>query len=202
MDLFTVPAKELILICAGYLLGCFSLGYYLVRLRTGQDIRMIESGSTGSTNVGRVLGVPGFVATVIFDFAKGGIALWAAFHFGLSPWGKTFVMIAVMMGHIWPVQLGFRGGKGLATGLGILAVFDYRIALIAAGIAMLGPWLGLGTTSLMAAAVVSPGIAVLLGHRATEIAGLGVLLLLVLIAHRDNIRALFAGRRGRKGLQA
>lgn len=202
MDLFTVPAKELILICAGYLLGCFSPGYYLVLLRTGQDIRMIKSRSTGSTNVGRVLGVPGFVATLLGDFAKGGIALWAAVHFGLSPWGITWVMIAVMAGHIWPAQLGFHGGKGLATGFGILVVLDYRIALIVGGIAAVGSMLGLGTASLMVAITVSPVVAALLDHRGPEIAGLVVLVLLVLFAHWDNIRAFFARKRGTKGLQA
>jgi glycerol-3-phosphate acyltransferase PlsY len=202
MDLFTVPAKELILICAGYLLGCVSPGYYLVLLRTGQDIRMIESRSTGSTNVGRVLGVPGFVATLLGDFAKGGIALWAAIHFGLPPWGITWVMIAVMAGHIWPAQLGFHGGKGLATMLGMLVVLDYRIALIGVGITALGSMLGLRTASLMVAATVSPVVAALLDHRGPEIAGLVVLVLLVLLAHRDNIRAFFARKRGTKGLQA
>ncbi|MBZ5497538.1 MAG: glycerol-3-phosphate acyltransferase [Acidobacteriia bacterium] len=190
------------MICAGYTLGCFSTGYYLVRLRTGQDIRTIDSRSTGSTNVANVLGAAGFWATMLGDFAKGGLAVWAAFHFGLSPWGIVFVMIAVMAGHIWPAQLGFHGGKGLATGLGILAAFDYRLALITGGIALLGPLLGFGTVSFMAAAIVSPVVALFLDHQATEVAGLVVLVLLVLIAHRDNIRAFFDGWRGRKGLQA
>jgi glycerol-3-phosphate acyltransferase PlsY len=202
MEFFTGPSRELTIVCAGYALGCFSPGYYLVRLCSGQDIRTISSRSTGSTNVGRVLGRPGYIVTVLADGAKGGIALWAALHFGLSLWGTIGVMIAVVTGHIWPAQLGFHGGKGLATWFGAMVVFDYRLALILGSIAMLGPLLGLGTVSFLAAAVVSPAVAAVLGRPEVEVAGLGILVLLALIAHRDNIRAFLAERRGRKGLQA
>ncbi len=202
MEFFTGPSRELTIVCAGYALGCFSPGYYLVRLCSGQDIRTISSRSTGSTNVGRVLGRPGYIVTVLADGAKGGIALWAALYFGLSLWGTIAVMIAVVTGHIWPAQLGFQGGKGLATWFGAMVVFDFRLALILGSIAILGSLLGLGTVSFLAAAVVSPAIAAVLGRPEVEMAGLGILVLLVLIAHRNNIRAFLAERRGRKGLQA
>jgi glycerol-3-phosphate acyltransferase PlsY len=128
--------------------------------------------------------------------------VWAALYFGLSLWGTIAVMIAVVAGHIWPVQLGFHGGKGLATWFGAMVVFDFRLALILGSIAMLGPLLGLGTISILVAAVVSPVVAAVLGRPDLEVAGLGVLVLLVSIAHRNNIRAFLAERRGRKGLQA
>jgi glycerol-3-phosphate acyltransferase PlsY len=202
MQLFSATVGELICIGAGYALGCFSTGYYLVRWRTGQDIRTLGSGSAGSTNVGRILGIPGFIATMLGDSVKSGIGLWSAIHFGIAPWGVALVMIAVMAGHIWPVQLGFRGGKGLAPMLGIGMVLDYRLTLIIGGIAALGPVFRLGTASLLGAVVLSPAVAAMLGHPAAVVAGLSGIVLLILIAHRANIRAFFPGRRGRKGPQA
>jgi hypothetical protein len=172
MDFVAGHAQDLIWICIGYALGCISPGYLLVRYHTGRDIRSFESGSTGSSNVARALGRSGFVATLLGDGAKGAIAIWAALHFGVSEWSAIGVMIAVVAGHIWPAPLGFRGGKGLAT------------------------------ASMLIGALVSPLQALLLGRPASEVAGLAALVLLVLFAHRDNIRGFFAARRSRKGLQA
>ena len=113
-----------------YLLGCFPTGYLLVRSRTGRDIRQIESGSTGARNVGRLLGRAGFALTVLGDFGKGALAVWGVREWTNSHLIVALAMLAVVVGHVWPVQLGFRGGKGVATALGALLVFDYRVALI------------------------------------------------------------------------
>src|SRR5256886_13136692 len=112
----SVPyAKETLVMLLGYALGCFTSGYYLVRWRTGDDIRWLGSGSVGATNVGRVLGRPGFLLTVLCDFFKGLFAVWLARYFQLNPTGTVLTMVAVAIGHIWPAQLWFHGGKGLAT---------------------------------------------------------------------------------------
>jgi len=112
-----------------YLLGCFPTGYLLVRSRTGRDIRQVESGSTGARNVGRLLGRTGFALTVLGDFGKGALAVWGVREWMNNPLLAALAMLAVVAGHIWPVQLGFRGGKGAATALGALLVLDYRVAL-------------------------------------------------------------------------
>lgn len=202
MELFSSPLREVVFTCFGYALGCVPTGYCLVRLRTGKDIRSIGSRSTGSTNVGKVLGPAGYVMTLFGDISKAAIATWTAIHFGVTSWGLASVMIATLAGHIWPIQLGFHGGKGLAPGIGILAILDYRAFLIAGGIAVIGPLAGKGTVTLMLAAMASPLVIALLHHSKAEVTGLTVLVLLVLIAHRDNIRAFFSEKRGRKGLQA
>ena len=116
-------------VLGAYLLGCFAIGYYLVRARTGKDIREIESGSTGARNVGRVLGKPGFVLTAFGDFGKGVLAVWSAREWTNNNHLAALAMLGVVAGHLWPAQLRFRGGKGAATSLGALLVFDYRIAL-------------------------------------------------------------------------
>lgn len=179
---------ELLALPAGYALGCVSTGYYLVRLRTGQDIRELGSGSTGGTNVGRVLGPLGFAATLVGDIAKGAVAAWAAAAAGLRPWGIVLVALAVVVGHIYPLQLGFRGGKGLATAFGALVVIDYRVAgVILALTALLAIVSGQRTLSLMAVVAIAPGIAAALGHTLAQSAGWAMMAILILFAHRRNI---------------
>jgi acyl phosphate:glycerol-3-phosphate acyltransferase len=114
--------------CA-YLIGCFTTGYYLVRICTGRDIREIGSGSAGARNVGRVLGKAGFILTVIGDLAKGALAVWLARAFSHDDISAALAVPAVVAGHLWPVQLKFHGGKGIATSFSALLVFDYRLAL-------------------------------------------------------------------------
>jgi acyl phosphate:glycerol-3-phosphate acyltransferase len=201
MELFSGSGREVALICIGYALGCFSTGYYLVRCRTRQDIRILYSGTAGSTNAGRILGKSGHFITLIGDAGKAAIALGAARYFGASQWGIAAVAIAIVAGHIWPVQLNFHGGKGLAPALGIISVLDYRAALIAGGAVLLGSLLGWGLAMRLVAAAISPIIIALLNHGAPDITAMAVLALLILLAHRDNIRAFIAEKRGRKGLQ-
>ena len=98
-------------ITMAYLLGCFNTGYYLVRMMTGQDIRTLASGGTGSRNVGRLLGAKGFVLTLIGDAGKGMAAVWLARYLALDNWQLFVVLLAVTAGHIWPAQLGFQIGR-------------------------------------------------------------------------------------------
>jgi glycerol-3-phosphate acyltransferase PlsY len=113
-----------------YALGCFATGYYLVRARTGRDLREIESGSIGARNAGRVLGKSGYLFTMLGDMAKGALAVWFAAEFASQDrLIMALAALAVVVGHVWPVQLHFRGGKGIATSFGALLMFDYRVAL-------------------------------------------------------------------------
>lgn len=118
-------------VCAigAYVLGCFATGYYLVRAISGKDIRYMESGSVGARNVGRVLGRTGFFLTVLGDLGKGVLAVWAADRFTSDSLLPPLAMLCVVAGHIWPVQLRFQGGKGVATSLGALLIYDYRLAV-------------------------------------------------------------------------
>src|SRR5579872_1257598 len=75
------PAQISAVLSAGYLLGCLTVGYYLVRWQTGRDIRQAGSGSVGAKNVGRILGVGGYLITFLADFAKGALAVWLATHY-------------------------------------------------------------------------------------------------------------------------
>ena len=120
---------------AAYFIGCFTTGYYLVRARTGQDIREIGSGSTGARNVGRILGKAGFFITVLGDFVKGVLAVMLAHKLAVNDnFSAALAVLAVVAGHLWPVQLKFHGGKGVTTSMAALLMFDYRIAFTTAGL--------------------------------------------------------------------
>jgi glycerol-3-phosphate acyltransferase PlsY len=185
--------KALSVALFAYGLGCFTAGYYLVRLRTGLDVRNCVSGSVGAKNVGRVLGVPGFALTFMSDFGKGALAVWLAVFVGLAAWGQMLALLAVVVGHIWPAQLRFHGGKGIATSLGALLVFDVfnDHSLLLAVICLFGGMVILlrsYTLSGILAFAIAPFVCFALKFPPASVTGLWVLSVLVLIAHRRNIR--------------
>jgi acyl phosphate:glycerol-3-phosphate acyltransferase len=122
---------------AAYVLGGISPGYWLVRLRTGVDVREQGSGATGATNAARLLGRGGFALVMVLDAVKGALAAFGALAVGLEGGWEFAVAAAVVAGHVWPVQLAFRGGRGLSPLLGawlVLAPFAIGACLLAAGI--------------------------------------------------------------------
>ncbi len=173
--------------CA-YLLGCFAAGYYLVRSRLGEDVRELGSGSVGARNVGRILGKTGFLLTLLCDFGKGALAVWAARHFTKDDRIVALAMVAVVAGHIWPAQLRFHGGKGMATSLGALLIFDPKFAFIY-GALFLGSFVLLWRSVLpgLFALICLPLVALFLGQDRIEVVLITVTAGLVLFAHRKNI---------------
>ena len=117
-------------VLGAYALGCFATGYYLIRARTGLDLRELESGSIGARNAGRVLGRSAYSLTALGDTTKGAMAVWFAAEFSNhNLLIMALAVVAVVAGHIWPLQLQFRGGKGIATSFAALLMYDYRVAL-------------------------------------------------------------------------
>jgi glycerol-3-phosphate acyltransferase PlsY len=182
--LITILAVSLV----SYGLGCFSTAYYLVRWRTGQDIRTLGSGTAGARNVGRYLGKSGFALTFLGDCLKGALAVGLAHWAGLPSIGLVAALLAVVAGHLWPLQLGGRGGKGASTALG--------------GVLVLNLWLGLTTVAMaavllaitrsytragMIAIALTPIAAWFWGLDTVLVAGVVVLVLLLLYAHRENL---------------
>jgi glycerol-3-phosphate acyltransferase PlsY len=113
-----------------YGLGTLTAGYYVVRLRSGEDLRLRGSGTVGATNVGRLLGGRTAVLVALLDLLKGSAAVllggWLA-----GPAGAGAGLVAAVAGHIWPVQLGLRGGKGVATAFGGVLVLAPAVAGLA-----------------------------------------------------------------------
>ncbi|HET9224436.1 MAG TPA: glycerol-3-phosphate acyltransferase [Roseiflexaceae bacterium] len=179
-----------LLVLACYALGCFTAAYYLVHLRTGQDIRTMGSGTVGARNAGRTLGRAGFAVTFAIDVAKGALAVGVAQALGVPPWAVMLAAIAVVAGHIWPAQLGFHGGKGLATALGAMLVYDYRVVVVVVilGLLMYAIFRKV-TLSLLAAMALTPVMLFALGWPAITWIGLLVLAALIILAHRKNLHA-------------
>ena len=177
-----------------YLLGCVTAGYYLVRLRTGRDMRQIGSGSVGARNVSVVLGPSGFMATLLFDIAKGCGAVWAVRKYSGDERLVALAMLAVVVGHIWPVQLRFHGGKGVATSLGALLVYDWQL-VIAYGLLFLLPFACLRKTVLpgLIAYGLLPLASFFLKHDGIKLTVVSFLVALILIAHRRNLVKEFDG---------
>lgn len=176
-----------------YLLGCFATGYYFVRARTGKDLRTIESGSIGARNAGRVLGRTGFMVTLLGDFGKGALAVWIAQTWTGNNHLALCALLAVVFGHLWPVQLWFQGGKGVATSLGALLLFDYRVALMFPVLFLIGFVLMRKTLlPAMFAFACLPMVAWFFNCDNFTVSLLTVLVVLILFAHRRNLTEEFA----------
>ena len=184
-----ITVTELTVILASYLVGCFTSGYYYVRWRTGQDIRQLGSGSVGARNVGRVLGPWGFVITLLADATKGALAVGLTVFFAVNPDVQVACIVAVVVGHNWPMQLRFLGGKGVATSIGAILAYDPFIALVLVVVFL--PVFGLlrsFTLSGMLAFALSPLLVFLCKLGNVEVAAISFVAILVVLAHARNIR--------------
>ncbi len=198
----SVDALHALACAAGsYALGCFATGYYLVRFRTGRDVREFESGNIGARNVGRLLGKSGFILTTLGDAVKGALAVGATKYFTGDNLLAALAVLLVVIGHIWPVTLNWRGGKGVVTSGGAMLVFDYRVAL-AYGAAVA---LGYAVTRRMtmpglAAYLVVPFTSHWLKHSPLETMVFSLLTVLILFAHRQNLVEAFPAFTSRRRL--
>ena len=177
------------LVLGSYALGCVVGAYYLVRWRTGRDLRSLGSGNAGARNAGRVLGYSAFAAALLLDAGKGALATWIGLRIAPQPLATVLAMTAVVVGHIWPVQLRFRGGKGAATALGIMTIFDpiaTGMLLVVGAVILLVT--RRFTISGLAAIALTPVVAAWRGHTPTEIVALAIMAALILYAHRSNLR--------------
>ena len=190
-----------LLIVGGYLLGSIPFGVLLTRAFGAGDLRQIGSGNIGATNVLRT-GRKGLAAaTLLLDGAKGAAAVLLARHFA-PEFGDHAAMIAgaaAMIGHCYPVWLSFRGGKGVATLLGLALALAWPIGLVFAAV-WLGTVLLLRISSLggMFGAVSAPLAALAFGYPVYAI-GLAGLAVILLWRHRENIARLRAGTEPRVG---
>jgi glycerol-3-phosphate acyltransferase PlsY len=189
-----------ITLLVAYLLGSIPFGYLIVNAKTGSDIRETGSGGTGATNVSRRAGKGAGVVTLILDALKGATAVIIARWLLTDPWLIGAAGFMAIIGHIFPVWLRFRGGKGVATGVGVLALISPFPVLLSGLLFVLVVWttryVSLG--SILGAAAIpfftwlvglfrpSPSLTSTL---VTATAGSA----LIIYAHRANIRRLVRG---------
>jgi acyl phosphate:glycerol-3-phosphate acyltransferase len=188
----------------GYLLGSIPFGYLLVRMVKGEDVRSSGSGNIGATNVARKSPVLG-VATLVLDAAKGlaGV-LFAWLTFG-GPHRHLIMATAALfavLGHLFPIWLKFRGGKGVATSLGAFALLTPKTILCLVGLFLLVAvafrYVSLGSVAVAAA---FPLLAWALHeyHEPMEVAIIAVVSVLVIWKHRQNLGRLAAGTESKFG---
>lgn len=206
--------RPLLVIGLAYVIGSIPFGYLIVRVRKGDDVRTSGSGGTGATNVSRRAGKAAGILTLLLDALKGAAAvLYAAWEFGVpifnelqfykfpaaSFWWIAAAGVAAILGHMFPVWLNFRGGKGVATSVGVFAVLAPWSLLLAGVLFVLIVWstryVSLGS---IVAAVTLPAFVVLhhimkhdldLPTTVAAVVSAG----LIIFAHRANIRRLVEG---------
>jgi len=177
-----------------YLLGGINAGYYLVWFMKHQDLRTLGSSTVGAVNAGRVLGTAGFVTVFAADSLKGALVVFLAGQAGVAPQWLPWVLGCAVVGHIFPIQLGLRGGKGICTLAG--GILPYDIGFFSVNLALYLILYATTRNRLLAGAPVfasMPFTAWLWGKSPMEISGLLVVTSLVLWVHRENFR-----RRGRE----
>ncbi len=195
-----VPTFALI---AAYLIGSIPFGYLIVRASSGGDVRQTGSGGTGATNVSRRAGKPAGVLTLLLDAAKGAAVVALARWLVPEPtndWWVAAAGILVIVGHIFPIWLAFRGGKGVATGIGVFLMFSPATVLAAAILFFVIAWLtryvSLASVSAAAAIPLFVWLESGLRGRANFVPMMSVAVmsaLLIIIAHRGNINRLLNG---------
>jgi len=183
------------LVLAGYLIGAIPTGVILTRLAGGEDIRSAGSGNIGATNVYRVAGRKLGVVTLIGDCLKGAVpTLLAQQTFNLSETGVALVALAAFIGHCYPVYLGFKGGKGVATALGIFLVLSPLSVLCILGVfvLILWKWRYISLASISSAASIPP--LVLLFERSLPLFVATLFIAAIVIwRHKGNIELLHRG---------
>ena len=193
----------LISIPLAYLLGSIPFGYLLVKIFRKQDIRATGSGNIGATNVARS-GAKGLgIATLLLDLGKAFLAVKIAQH--LAPGNYDIAVaaaVAAILGHVYPVWLGFRGGKGVASALGVFLALTWPSALAILGVFIVVVAI---TRYVSLASIIAAAVFPIFGFRFVSfrtpivIAGFFLIPLIIIAKHHQNIRRLLSGTESRFG---
>lgn len=185
-------------IIIAYLIGSIPTGYLIVKSKTGDDIRTIGSGSTGATNVKRVLGKKWFFIVLLLDAFKGALPVLlakafvtAGTHLGLAP---VLASVAVIIGHSKSCFLGFKGGKSVASGVGTILALNWMvgaiIAIVWAAITYTTKYVSVGS---IIALLISPFLMYLFWAPVAYVAYCALGAIYIVYLHRENIKRLIAG---------
>lgn len=184
-----------LLILGAYLLGSVPFGVLFSKAMGGQDPRFVGSRNIGATNVLRASGSGAAVLTLLGDALKGYVSAWGSAALGLGPWECSWVSLAAFTGHLFPLYLGFRGGKGVATAAGIMAAWAPLLLAGCLGLFFLGIVLSrFVSVGSMVAALGAPLGAALLGSPGPLLFLSLALACGILWRHKENIRRLVKGQ--------
>jgi acyl phosphate:glycerol-3-phosphate acyltransferase len=187
-------------VAAGYLFGSISFSYLFGKWFKGIDIRNHGSGNAGATNTLRVLGKGPAIAVLILDALKGVLAIYIGRLLGLNVWAVVLSGLAAITGHNWPIYFGFRGGKGIATTIGVMASLCFIPTLVAGLIAIaliaITRYVSLGSLVLT---VILPFLIWGMGRPNEVLFASIIVCLFAFFRHRTNIAKLLQGKENRIG---
>ncbi|MGE5470399.1 MAG: glycerol-3-phosphate 1-O-acyltransferase PlsY [Bacteroidota bacterium] len=192
--------QTVLAIVAAYLLGSVPFAMIASKVFGLADPRSYGSGNPGATNVLRSGNKKAALFTLIGDALKGWLAVFLAQHYGLADSAIGLVALAVFLGHLYPVFLGFKGGKGVATAAGVLLALDPLL-----GLAVLGTWLFVAfafrysSLAAVLAAALAPVYSVLMHGADTQIVIVGIIAMALIGKHWQNIQRLLAGQESKIG---
>ena len=195
---------NLLILLLGYFFGSFPSGYLAGRIAKGIDIRTLGSGSTGATNVLRHIGKRAAITVFLMDVLKGVISILVAKYFLLNDSLQVAVGLSALIGHIWPVWLNWKGGKAVATGLGVFLGLSWEVGLATLGIfIVIITIFRIVSLASISAALALP-IIMFLSFKTSNISlpfiVISVLaMILVIWRHRENIVRLIKGKEPRIG---
>ena len=176
----------------GYFLGSIPFGLIFTWLAGEGDVRKVGSGNIGATNVLRTGNRWAAAATLLFDAAKGAAAVLIGWHY-FGETGAVVAAVAATLGHLFPIWLGFKGGKGVAVSLGILLALYWPVGLMAAATwAVAAMLFRISSLAALIASFAAPFYMLAFGLNDYAVATL-VIAVLIIVMHRDNIRRLTKG---------
>ncbi len=195
---------NLLILFLGYLFGSFPSGYLAGRIAKGIDIRLLGSGSTGATNVLRHIGKRAAITVFLLDVFKGVLSILLAKYFLLNDSWQVAIGISTLIGHIWPVWLNWKGGKAVATGLGVFLGLSWQVGLATLGIFIIIITLFRIVSLASVSAALALPLIMFLSFETSNISlpFLVISLLamtLVIWRHRENIVRLMKGKEPRIG---
>ena len=195
---------NLLILLLGYLFGSFPSGYLAGRIAKGIDIRSLGSGSTGATNVLRHIGKRAAITVFLIDVFKGFLSILLAKYFLLNDSWQVAIGLSTLIGHIWPIWLNWKGGKAVATGLGVFLGISWQVGIATLGIFILMITLFRIVSLASVSAAIALPIIMYLSFKTSYISlpFLVISLLamtLVIWRHRENIVRLMKGKEPRIG---
>ena len=190
-------------VIGAYLIGSVPFAWLLARRWGAADLRRVGSGNIGAANVLRASGVKAGVLVAVLDIAKGALSVMLAARFGDNAAAPAAAGLAAIVGHIYPVWLRFRGGKGVATACGVFSILTPLAVPPALGIFVVTVWItkyiSLGS---VLASIALPPIAYALGSPAPAVAAAFAASIIIVFRHRANVLRLRAGTERRIGARA
>ena len=191
--------EETLAVACGYLVGSVPFAFLMAR-RRGVDLRRVGSGNVGAANVLRTSGVWAGVGAMCLDAIKGALAVLVAQRLTTGPATPMAAGLASIVGHIYPVWLGFRGGKGVATAAGVFGVLAPTALAIAGAVFVAAVWVTrYVSVGSIAGAITLAAAAAASGAPRSVIAGAAVSALIIVHRHRANLARLVAGIERRVG---